>query len=249
MTPAIAWLGVLCYDFQIFYDFSGYTDMAIGLAQMLGFRFPENFNQPYTAASVTEFWRRWHMTLTRWFRDYVYVPLGGNRSGGARTYLNLFVVFFLCGLWHGAAWTFVVWGMYHGILLVIERLLRNRFNFQARGLAGVIVTFLLVSIGWVFFRSTSIVGAFHYLAVMAGVGAGAALTPHYLTDFLTASTAFYLVVAAIFAFVPSGFADRFGAGARTGVALAKGSFSVAALLLGIAYVSETTFRPFIYFRF
>ena len=159
----------------------------------------------------------------------------------------MFVVFFLCGLWHGAAWTFVAWGIYHGLLLVAERVFRNRFQFQGRGALGVVVTFLLVTFGWVFFRSTSIVDAFHYIGVMLGVGAGTAPAPHYLSEFLTTATAFYLVVGALWAFVPSGLGERFGAGAR--VTLAKGGFAVVALFLSIAYVSETTFRPFIYFRF
>ncbi len=247
LTAALAWTGALCYAFQIFFDFSGYTDMAIGLAKMLGFNFPENFAQPYTAATVTEFWRRWHMTLTRWFRDYLYVPLGGNRRGGLRTYANLFIVFFLCGLWHGAAWTFVAWGMYHGALLVIERALRNAARFEMRGVPGVLVTFALVTVGWVFFRSASIAGALAYLGVMFGAVRPAVATSLALGDVLTPSTIAYLAVAAIFAFIPLGFADVRRL-ARWPVA-AKGAIAVAAFIVGIAYVSETTFRPFIYFRF
>jgi alginate O-acetyltransferase complex protein AlgI len=121
LTTAAAWLGIVCYTLQIYFDFSGYSDMAIGLGRMFGFRFPENFNYPYVAESVTEFWRRWHMTLSNWFRDYLYLPLGGNRLGRVRLAANLFTVFFLCGLWHGASWTFVVWGLYHGVLLSLER--------------------------------------------------------------------------------------------------------------------------------
>lgn len=258
LTTSIAWLGVVAYAFQIFYDFSGYTDMAIGLAKMFGFTFPENFNQPYTAGSVTEFWRRWHMTLTRWFRDYLYIPLGGNRVGSTRTYVNLFAVFFLCGLWHGAAWTFVLWGMYHGLLLVVERVLKNRLGFEPRGPLGVIVTFVLVTVGWVFFRSTSIGGAFAYLATMLGAVNHANVLPtHAFGDFLTASTAFYLVIAICFALVPSEMLaplkERSKAALARGsgfpFALAKGSVAVFALLLSIAYASESTFRPFIYFRF
>ena len=246
LTPAIAWTGAVCYAFQIFFDFSGYTDMAIGLAKMLGFNFPENFNQPYTAASVTEFWRRWHMTLTRWFRDYVYIPLGGNRRGGARTYLNLFTVFFLCGLWHGAAWTFVAWGMYHGVLLVIERALKTTVGFSARGLGGIVVTFVLVTFGWVFFRSTTIVGAFAFLGRMLGLGAQT-IANHQLADFLTPSTITYLALAAVLAFGPSYFWNRLQDNTRT--ICFKGAFATLALFLSVAYVSETTFRPFIYFRF
>ena len=116
-----AWLGVLAYTLQIYFDFSGYSDMAIGLGRMIGFRLPENFDRPYSAVSVTDFWRRWHMSLSRWFRDYLYIPLGGNRGSSLATYRNLFIVFLLTGFWHGAAWTFVVWGLFHGVLLAIER--------------------------------------------------------------------------------------------------------------------------------
>ena len=121
MTFAIAWLGALAYTLQLYFDFSGYSDMAIGLGRMLGFRLPENFARPYSSVTITEFWRRWHMSLSRWFRDYVYIPLGGNRHGAARTYRNLCIVFVLTGFWHGANWTFLVWGLYHGALLIIER--------------------------------------------------------------------------------------------------------------------------------
>src|SRR5579872_1849180 len=124
-----AWLGILCYSLQIYFDFSGYSDMAIGLGRLLGFHFPENFNQPYRSANITEFWRRWHMTLSRWFRDYVYIPLGGNRHGRLRTFVNLWIVFLLCGLWHGAGLTFVVWGLYHGFLLILERLADTCFRW------------------------------------------------------------------------------------------------------------------------
>ena len=132
---AQAWLGILCYSLQIYFDFSGYSDMAIGLGRLLGFHFPENFDQPYRSANVTEFWRRWHMTLSRWFRDYLYIPLGGNRHGSLRTFANLWIVFFLCGLWHGAGLTFVVWGLYHGLLLILERFAATRVQLAPVGLA------------------------------------------------------------------------------------------------------------------
>jgi alginate O-acetyltransferase complex protein AlgI len=245
LTPAIAWLGAICYAFQIFYDFSGYTDMAIGLAAMLGFRFPENFAQPYSAQSVTEFWRRWHMTLTRWFRDYLYIPLGGNRHGTARTYANLFTVFVLCGLWHGAAWTFVAWGVYHGALLVVERLLKNLWGYAPGGVPGVILTFVLVTIGWVFFRSSTIDGSFRYLGAMFGPARAAEVGPG-LSEFLTPSTMFYLGISALFAFVPAVPSRVAMIGNRT---ILKGGFAIAAMVISIAYLSEQTFKPFIYFRF
>src|SRR4029078_13678912 len=121
MTFGIVWVGAIAYTLQLYFDFSGYSDMAIGLGRMLGFRLPENFARPYSSVTITEFWRRWHMSLSRWFRDYVYIPLGGNRHGARKTYRNLFIIFVLTGFWHGANWTYLVWGLYHGALLIIER--------------------------------------------------------------------------------------------------------------------------------
>src|SRR5262249_31216673 len=172
LTTGVAWFGALAYTLQIYFDFSGYSDMAIGLGRMLGFRFPENFNQPYRSQSITEFWRRWHMTLSRWFRDYLYIPLGGNRAGPIRTYANLLIVFVLCGLWHGAAYTFLLWGLFHGALLVIERLAQNRFGWKPTGLGGWALTLLLVMIGWVLFRAPTAGAAVDFLKAMGGSGIG-----------------------------------------------------------------------------
>jgi alginate O-acetyltransferase complex protein AlgI len=155
-TPA-AWLGALAYTVQIYFDFSGYSDMAIGLGRMFGFRFPENFNRPYSSVSVTDFWRRWHMTLSRWFRDYVYIPLGGNRGSLSRTSANLLFVFLLTGIWHGAAWTFVLWGLYYGVLLVFERLTGvARWSDERLAAPRRAVTMLLVIVGWVLFRARTL---------------------------------------------------------------------------------------------
>jgi alginate O-acetyltransferase complex protein AlgI len=156
LSSGHAWLGIFCYSLQIYFDFSGYSDMAIGLGRLLGFHFPENFDQPYRSVSITEFWRRWHMTLSRWFRDYVYIPLGGNRHGKMRTFANLWIVFFLCGLWHGAGWTFIVWGLYHGLLLILERLADTHLRWRPTGILGIIASFTLITIGWVFFRAPSL---------------------------------------------------------------------------------------------
>jgi len=153
VSTGLAWFAVLCYTLQIYFDFSGYSDMAIGLGKMLGFNFLENFNYPYVSKSAQEFWRRWHISLSTWFRDYVYIPLGGNRGGTVRTYLNLVIVFFLCGLWHGASWTFVVWGLYHGFFLVLERssalAVLNRLWVPLRHAYALSVVF----IGWLIFRA------------------------------------------------------------------------------------------------
>ncbi len=167
LTFATAWVGVLAYTFQIYFDFSAYSDMAIGLSRMFGFRIPENFRRPYSALSITDFWRRWHITLSNWMRDYLYIPLGGSRVAPARAYLNLFIVFFVTGLWHGANWTFILWGMYHGAILIIERVtgLRdlpdNRAVVVRRG-----VTFVLVMFGWVLFRADTVEDAMSVYAAM-----------------------------------------------------------------------------------
>jgi alginate O-acetyltransferase complex protein AlgI len=164
-----AWLGLAAYTLQIYFDFAAYSDMAIGLGRMIGFEFPENFRQPYLSRSITEFWRRWHITLSAWLRDYLYVPLGGNRHGTRRTLVNLMVVMTLGGLWHGANWTFVLWGIWHGAWLVLERTVHHRPRFAALGrvvLPG--ITLLIVMVGWVLFRSPSVGSAVSYLSALAG---------------------------------------------------------------------------------
>lgn len=159
-----AWLGILAYTFQIYFDFSGYSDMAIGIAKMIGFKFPENFDNPYTSKSITEFWRRWHISLGNWMRNYLYIPLGGNKvNTKRRLFFNLWIVFLLSGLWHGASWNFVIWGAYHGFFLIIERSFFNKILSRMGGLVSTILTFLLVAIGWVFFRVEKVEDAFRYL--------------------------------------------------------------------------------------
>ena len=192
LSTAHAWLGIVCYTLQIYFDFSGYSDMAIGLGRMFGFRFPENFRWPYIATSVTAFWRRWHISLSTWFRDYLYIPLGGNRVSPARRYRNLVTVFFLCGLWHGASWNFVIWGLWHGSFLVIERVLHaiarqisprrdHAIAAHPESLAWPIwphvYTLVVVMIGWVFFRAETLPGAIAFLRSLAGLTA-AAPTPY-----------------------------------------------------------------------
>jgi alginate O-acetyltransferase complex protein AlgI len=169
ITPSVAWLGVLCYTIQIYFDFSGYTDMAIGLGKMFGFVFPENFNYPYISSSITDFWRRWHITLSSWLRDYLYIPLGGNRVSKPRLYFNLLTVFFLCGLWHGATWTFVVWGLYHGFFLIIERVGLREW-LERHKIIQHVYLLLVVMVGWVFFRADDFSKAFQMLTRMAFLG-------------------------------------------------------------------------------
>jgi alginate O-acetyltransferase complex protein AlgI len=193
-----AWVGAVAYAFQIYFDFSGYTDMAIGLGLMLGFMFAKNFDSPYLSQSITEFWRRWHMSLSTWLRDNLYVPLGGNRRGAVRTGINLMIVMLLGGLWHGAAWNFVLWGAIHGVMLILERLLGKRaFYNQLPGFAKIVITFVIVCFTWVFFRAADLPAAVQYCRSMlglttpqpgAGLIGGLIYQPYYVVSMLLAAT-------------------------------------------------------------
>jgi len=166
-----SWFGACAYAFQIYFDFSAYSDMAIGLGLMLGFVFPKNFDSPYHSASITEFWRRWHISLSSWLRDYLYLPLGGNRKGNARTYVNLAIVMLLGGLWHGASWNFLIWGAIHGSLLALERMMgKDSFYRQLPQFVRVALTFVIVLFTWVFFRSADLPSALRYCEAMMGLG-------------------------------------------------------------------------------
>ncbi|MBT3192709.1 MAG: MBOAT family protein, partial [Verrucomicrobia bacterium] len=167
LTPQVAWLGALCYSFQIYFDFSGYSDMAIGLGKMLGLDFLENFNFPYVSASFSEFWRRWHISLSNWMREYLYIPLGGNRVPAWRKSFNLWFVFLISGFWHGASWNFVLWGAYHGTFLSLDKLVERRGWPRPHRIVAVPATFLLVTIGWVFFRTETLAEAVRFLMCMA----------------------------------------------------------------------------------
>src|SRR5262245_34022819 len=180
LAPSAAWLGVVCYTLHIYFDFSGYSDMAIGLGRLFGFELCENFRYPYAATSVTDFWRRWHMSLSTWFRDYLYIPLGGNRRGPWRTCFNLCVVFALCGLWHGASWTFLVWGVFHGLFLAVERVGLGRLLEKIPSPLRHGYTMLAVMAGWVLFKSETLGQALGYLGAMAGLSAG----PHVVGDYI-----------------------------------------------------------------
>ena len=259
LSPAAAWLGVLAYALQIYFDFSGYSDMAIGLGRMFGFRFLENFNYPYVAQSVTEFWRRWHISLSTWFRDYVYVPLGGNRRGALRTYRNLMVVFLLCGFWHGASWNFIAWGAYYGAFLIGERwVLASLLQRAPRALRHV-YTLLVVAVGWVFFQATSMAHAIDLLRTMSGFG-----SPHPANDVLPlVDPAMWFVLAAgcLGALPWLGAARNVLANPMTAESTAQwlpygpapGFTRVAALVLLLVasaiVLSAATYNPFIYYQF
>ena len=256
LTAGHAWLAVICYTLQIYFDFSGYSDMAIGLGRMFGFRFPENFNYPYVASSVQDFWRRWHMSLSAWFRDYVYVPLGGNRAGTSRLYVNLVTVFFLCGLWHGASWTFVIWGLFHGAFLVIERLGLARGVQSMSSPLRHAYLLIVVMIGWVFFRAETLPGALGVLTAMSGL-ARPQPTIYDVTWYLTPELVVALIAGVIAATpIAPAIAQRLRAhGEGDGVHLAWApSAAVVAGLFALLAASvmlsaARTYNPFIYFRF
>ena len=251
---ALVWFGILCYALQIYFDFSGYSDMAIGLGRMFGFRFLENFNYPYIAKSLQDFWRRWHISLSRWFRDYLYIPLGGNRGAKARTYMNLFTVFFLCGLWHGASWNFVVWGLIHGCFLVLERAGLSRLLNCCWPVIGHIYTLLVVCIAWVFFRAEELPYAVSYVGAMLGLGETGiglrqvkvlALQPDYLMAFIIG----VFLATPIYPWICRHIVAPRLEG-RVGLYFFAQSSQIAvALALTLLAVVSTTYNPFIYFRF
>lgn len=194
LNSPLTWLGASCYTLQIYYDFSGYSDMAIGLGRMFGFRFLENFNYPYISKSIQEFWHRWHISLSSWFRDYLYIPLGGNKKGTIRTYLNLLTVFLLCGLWHGASWTFVCWGLYHGFFLMLERSVLGKIIRQVWTPARHIITMIIVIVGWVIFRAENLGNGIEFISIMFGLteGSGRNLLNVYLDKKLITEIVFAL---------------------------------------------------------
>ena len=250
-----AWTGAVAYLMQIYFDFSGYSDMAIGLGKMFGFRFKENFDHPYVSSTIQEFWRRWHISLSSWFRDYVYIPLGGNRKGKARTVLNRIIVFFLTGLWHGANWTFIVWGLFHGFFLLLEEAVPKIKKLPKVLLR--IYTLLAVTVGFVIFRADSLPEAFTFIGKMFS---GFDFSPSAMSFALQALTPYFIVmlIAAVVCCGPlSGLTERVKA-LESSTVLTKGlrmaqtaTFAVAWVLLAwcIVRVAGGSYNPFIYFRF
>lgn len=252
ITGPAAWIGLLAYALQIYFDFSGYSDMAIGIAMMLGFRLPENFARPYSALSVTDFWRRWHMTLSRWFRDYVYIPLGGSRGSLAATYRNLMVVFLLVGVWHGAGWTFVLWGLYHGTWLLVERVGGLRAT-REDAVRSVVVrratTFLIVALGWVLFRADDLgdAGAFYRALAIPGGGS----LPLGVRTALDHQALVVLCLAALVVLLPRTVAGGRWIAETAGraPALARAGVMAVGLPLALIFAMAQDFSPFLYFRF
>jgi alginate O-acetyltransferase complex protein AlgI len=259
LSGPIAWLGLVTYALQIYFDFSGYSDMAIGLGRMFGFTFLENFNYPYIARSVKEFWRRWHISLSTWFRDYLYVPLGGNRKSNRRTYFNLILVFFVTGLWHGASWSFVLWGFVHGIFLIIERYSGNRFPESIWKPFQHVYTLFVVLMAWVLFRADTIGYAWSYYGVLFG-WSDALPDPGILNQVLNREFMLYFIISLLSAaglFVKMGvYADKLTVSLQRNypfigeaTRVLQALFLVLILFACSLYLITTTYNPFIYYRF
>ena len=250
-SVAMAWLGAISYTLQIYFDFSGYSDMAIGLGKIFGFDFPENFKHPYIATSLTEFWRRWHISLSSWFRDYVYIPLGGSRRGEARTYINLMIVWLLTGIWHGANYTFVVWGLLYGILLMIEKVICAHKAIRKQSLiqriAGHLYTMIVVTLAWVIFRSDSINDAVIYILGMFGRGSGK-LVDRVFVAYLKQNICFY--IPAIIGCMPILESLEIKFGEKNPIYnVAFGATVLAGFVISVSYIINNGYNPFIYFNF
>ena len=246
-TVMSAWMAVTAYTLHLYFDFSGYSDMAIGLGRMLGFRFPENFNYPYISKSITEFWRRWHITLSTWFREYVYIPLGGNRQGKVKQYRNLAIVWLLTGFWHGAGWNFVLWGVYYAVILILEKLLLLRYLEKIHGAFRHIYTLLLVLIGFLIFSSSDLSAVWHCLGAMLGIGTIGLFDATVVYQFLHALPLFFLASVGATP-IPRAFCHRISQ-KHPKTAFFYPVLVLGSLLLCVAYLVDSTFSPFAYLQF
>lgn len=250
VSTLVLWLGVIGYSFQIYFDFSGYSDMAVGLGKMVGFHFPENFNNPYISRNISEFWRRWHITLGTWMKNYLYIPLGGNRSTSkARIFLNLWIVFLISGLWHGASWNFVLWGAFHGVFLILDRLFLIKWTEQMGKIPSILLTFFIVTIGWVLFRMETLQEAMEVYKGLFAFEVGNAIT-------IPMSYYFFFVLAAIFSIfsiLPK--TSSIQAFFFAGIARSNTKWIVVSLIsffifsLGLIFLAASEVNPFIYTRF
>lgn len=245
---SIAWLGAIAYSLQLFFDFSGYSDMAIGLGRIFGFHFLENFNYPYISSSITEFWRRWHISLGTWFKEYVYIPLGGNRKGKYRTYFNLLVVFLITGMWHGANWTFILWGLWHGFFIVGERICGIKDKYAESKIHRFLkhmYTIIVFVIGWTLFRADTVQEGIGFIGTMLGIYHPQVIM-NDITYYLTGKTIFILLIAMLFS-VPI----KISISSKWNVIrnILYDTFLICILLVSIAFLAASTYNPFIYFRF
>jgi alginate O-acetyltransferase complex protein AlgI len=241
-----AWLGVICFTLQIYFDFSGYSDMAIGLARIMGFRLLENFNSPYISESFTEFWRRWHISLSTWIRDYLYIPLGGSRISPYRTYFNLWLCFLICGIWHGANWSFVVWGIYHGTFLIIEKLCWLKYQKYVPRPLNVLMTFFFVMIGWSIFRLETVAQIGYFVPALFGFSTSTA-APLYISANIQAC----IIIGLLISFSPSLNVEKATLFYRNMAwrRECEMAMTLAVFILSISQLAITNFSPFLYFRF
>ncbi|HEX3027278.1 MAG TPA: MBOAT family O-acyltransferase [Clostridia bacterium] len=248
LTLVQSWFGILCFTFQIYFDFSGYSDMAIGLGKMLGFSFPRNFNYPYLSKSITEFWRRWHITLGMWFRNYVYIPLGGNRCSRLKQIRNLLIVWFLTGLWHGASWNFVIWGVYFGVIIILEKFVLHSLLEKIPTPLRIVGTFCLIVCGWVFFEFESLPRAISFFGVMFGVhGAGVI---NSATIYQLYNNALIFIICAVFSTdLPAKGYRYLKQRAEKTVGWLTPVAHAAVMLLSTAFLVDASYNPFLYFRF
>ena len=251
-----AWLGIICYSLQIFFDFSGYSDMAIGLGKILGFDFEENFNFPYISKSIKEFWRRWHISLSTWFRDYLYIPLGGSHKGNKRTYINLLIVFLCTGFWHGASWSFIFWGLFHGFFIMLERAGFDKILAKLFKPFQHLYTLLIVLIGWVFFRVEEFTDAISYLARMIGISPDTKdfVWLDYMNNYSTTVLIIGLLLSLDLPNLGNWLENKGGALTKNTIYTELKSWITLAILLALFFFSATeiannTYNPFIYFRF
>jgi alginate O-acetyltransferase complex protein AlgI len=253
LTVLTAWLGAIAYGFQIYFDFSGYSDMAIGLGEMLGFSFLENFNYPFISGSITEFWRRWHMSLGTWFKDYVYIPLGGSRKGRARNYINLVIVWFLTGLWHGASWNFVIWGLYFGAIICIEKAFLLKWWDRVWKPVRHVYVIALLCVSWVIFGFVDLAKLISYLKVMFGAGHAAlfnSLTLGFLAGYGVLLLLVILCSTPFAGYIVSRLKASQGTvlqGALEVVIIPAACFVI--LFISTAYLVDAAYNPFLYFRF
>lgn len=240
-----AWLGMITYTLQIYYDFSGYTDMAIGMSKMFGFDLPENFNKPYTATSISDFWKRWHISLTSFLRDYIYIPLGGNRKGRFRSYLNTFIVFFISGFWHGAKFTFIVWGIYHGVIMIIEKLFLGKVLKRLPKFICQIYAFIAAAVGWVFFTSPDLKYSLSYIKALI-----IPKIPQHNLEYYSIDNKFIFIIilAFIMAIIPKLKVTTLKDNGEVALSL-KAIFSLVIFILSVASITTGTFLPFIYLKF
>ena len=243
-----SWIGIIAYTFQIYFDFSGYSDMAIGLGKMLGFDFTENFNFPYTSKSITEFWRRWHISLGSWFREYVYIPIGGNRVSVLKHIRNIFVVWFLTGIWHGASWNFIIWGLYYGTILLLEKVVFARVLDKLPNFIKHSYTMLLVIIGWVFFASPNLSYALKYIEIMFGMGSNSVIDItgiYYLkTNLIT-----FAILTICSTTMVKNWIESIMRKSKLEIMNPVLIAHIAILFLSTAYLVNETYNPFLYFRF